>query len=729
MPEIDFSQPAPDYGAMVDAAAKKHGVDPDLAMNVVQQGEWYGKDSSRWNPRARSPKGATGIMQLMPDTGRRFGATDLTDPAQNIDAGVRYLKTLSDRYRGDWRLTAAAYNAGEGRVKNRVPRIKETQDYVNRVAPDIDFTKPAEQHSAGEIDFTKPAQAASGKQALDISKLPKLQVPESQRPGYYDKIVREHLQQPSSGLHGVTATAEATPNPSMLTEAARSVYDTQSALPLGIGSPGGVPLVGKAISATGQIISGIPEVAKDVGDFLMGKGGQVVLGKQEPTDDPVNRAMEQTGQAVTNIGERLYAGAPKGIVTDIQGAVGEAVPMIVAGEAGLPGITAQTYAQARGAGESAPKAGIRTAANIAGLGAGQKLATKLGGSYLAKVLGYTVGQETVTQIEQAIEQGKLPDPKEVGISTFKNALFNAGFAIHGQVHDGPRSTAHTPLGEAHDPVTLQGEVEREADSLPSQIDRVRQGTQDYARVADPSVTRDKLPVKKGELEAQGIGVTKTPQGWFAHRPDRLNRTNLRERVKAEAEQQQQTVEPIDEAELSETAQAYQEGQLGSPPQRFIPQPRQGVNISRLDQQAREGAAQRSQAAEAEGRREVRPEDESEGGQPDARIGIQVQREGGPLGEPRSPVDERPGLQLERGEVDRVRDGQQAQEAASPQTPKKANSVEQMKQMADDAESAEREEYGKFKEQQEEVRRKRIEEGRKFRMDCSRQGGAFTIPGV
>lgn len=130
-------QPAPtqpavapdDYGAMIAQAAHKYGVDPDLARAIALNGEGAGSYAS---PTARSPKGATGIMQVMPTTAP---GVDLTDPAANIDAGVHYIKTLSDQFHGDPALTAAAYNAGPQAVTDHggVPPFKETQAYVQRV--------------------------------------------------------------------------------------------------------------------------------------------------------------------------------------------------------------------------------------------------------------------------------------------------------------------------------------------------------------------------------------------------------------------------------------------------------------------------------------------------------------------------------------------------------------------------------------------------------------------
>lgn len=116
------------FGSVIYNAAKKHHVSPELVAAVARA-------ESAFHPEARSHRGAVGVMQLVPRTGRWLGVTDLSDPIQNIVAGARYLRYLSDRFGGNEDHVIAAYNAGEGNVRrfDGVPPFNETRDYVERV--------------------------------------------------------------------------------------------------------------------------------------------------------------------------------------------------------------------------------------------------------------------------------------------------------------------------------------------------------------------------------------------------------------------------------------------------------------------------------------------------------------------------------------------------------------------------------------------------------------------
>jgi hypothetical protein len=113
---------------IVQEAAQRHSLDPALVKAVITT-------ESGWNTRAISQKGAVGLMQLIPSTAQRFGVGNPFDPAQNVEGGTTYLKTLLDRYNGDLTKSLAAYNAGERAVdlSGGVPAYRETQQYVQKV--------------------------------------------------------------------------------------------------------------------------------------------------------------------------------------------------------------------------------------------------------------------------------------------------------------------------------------------------------------------------------------------------------------------------------------------------------------------------------------------------------------------------------------------------------------------------------------------------------------------
>ena len=151
----------------VAAAAERHGVDPLLVHSVIRV-------ESNYNPVAVSPKGAAGLMQLIPATARRFGVTDSFDVHDNIEAGVKYLKYLQEMFGND-RLAVAAYNAGESAVMRYggVPPYRETMNYVKRVGQELQAARqlsaaaapapPAAPQTAGAataaVPETRPVEA------------------------------------------------------------------------------------------------------------------------------------------------------------------------------------------------------------------------------------------------------------------------------------------------------------------------------------------------------------------------------------------------------------------------------------------------------------------------------------------------------------------------------------------------------------------------------------------
>lgn len=125
--EAFFSSTIP-FGDLILREAKKNDLAPELIAAVIKQ-------ESMFRPHVRSSAGAVGLMQLVPRTGRKMGARNLLDPQQNIAAGAKYLRYLSDEFNGNEKKFIAAYNAGEGNVKKfgGTPPFKQTRDYVHKV--------------------------------------------------------------------------------------------------------------------------------------------------------------------------------------------------------------------------------------------------------------------------------------------------------------------------------------------------------------------------------------------------------------------------------------------------------------------------------------------------------------------------------------------------------------------------------------------------------------------
>ncbi|HSN67615.1 MAG TPA: lytic transglycosylase domain-containing protein [Thermoanaerobaculia bacterium] len=124
----DFFKSEVPFGSIIYKEAKKNDLSPELVAAVVQT-------ESNFKPTARSGVGAQGLMQLMPKTGRWMGGTNLTNPADNVRAGAKYLRYLNERFDGDETKVLAAYNAGEGNVRRYggVPPFRETRNYVMKV--------------------------------------------------------------------------------------------------------------------------------------------------------------------------------------------------------------------------------------------------------------------------------------------------------------------------------------------------------------------------------------------------------------------------------------------------------------------------------------------------------------------------------------------------------------------------------------------------------------------
>ncbi len=142
---------------LVATVAARHDLSPQLIHAVI-------KTESNYNPYAISPKGALGLMQLMPSTARRFSVDHVFDPQENIEGGARYLKYLLELYNGDYPLALAAYNAGEAAVAkyNGIPPFPETRNYVVQVKNNLQKLAAAAQAQQAPPPAAQPAPPPSG---------------------------------------------------------------------------------------------------------------------------------------------------------------------------------------------------------------------------------------------------------------------------------------------------------------------------------------------------------------------------------------------------------------------------------------------------------------------------------------------------------------------------------------------------------------------------------------
>ena len=151
---VTADQTSERYRPLVESISRKNGVDPNLIDAMI-------RTESNYNAWAVSPKGAIGLMQLIPETGRRFGVQNFFDPQQNIEGGVRYIKYLLEMFEGNVDLSLAAYNAGENLVARiqKIPPFPETRDYVRKIR--AVYTKPFSASLASSLKSDPIAQENS----------------------------------------------------------------------------------------------------------------------------------------------------------------------------------------------------------------------------------------------------------------------------------------------------------------------------------------------------------------------------------------------------------------------------------------------------------------------------------------------------------------------------------------------------------------------------------------
>ncbi len=171
---LGFPQPHVDLSEVVNSASDRYRLDPDLVNSVI-------KAESGFNSRAVSPKGARGLMQLMPGTASQLGVPNAFDPQANVEGGTRYLRELLERYNFDLVKALAAYNAGPQRVEQYggVPPYYETRAYVARIVRDFNKKKMAQEKSASAKAGQAKRAATPGSTAKATTSLPK---PQNTRP-------------------------------------------------------------------------------------------------------------------------------------------------------------------------------------------------------------------------------------------------------------------------------------------------------------------------------------------------------------------------------------------------------------------------------------------------------------------------------------------------------------------------------------------------------------------
>lgn len=422
------------YDDIINAAGQKYGIDPDLLRAQMMQ-------ESKGNPKAISPKGASGLMQLMPGTAKELGVDNIFDPQQNIMGGAKYMRQLIDKY-GDLDSAVQAYNMGPGAFdkfkagNGSIP--KETSDYLNLVSSNFSKLKqgvtPQPMENKGALDAwlgqEKPSQEGKattldawlgGNQPIPQGQKTSAPSPAHEQPGFGSELGRQ------IGLTGRAAVTGVTSLPNMVGDAANSLINMGVR---GVNRLAGtsIPELAMPSAVTQQAMNavGVPQpqnaterVVQNVASTMAGTAPNVGLGNLlAQSANPIAKAIGQGTAALP--GMQVTSGA------------GSALGSALAQEAGLGPVGQILGGLAGGIGgavaPSAALVGARNAAN-AGQSLGQSVKNvvqpvtapeKYVGSNLAKQLGTAEAQRLASAIKSAPEfvPGSSPTLAQVGATPY-----------------------------------------------------------------------------------------------------------------------------------------------------------------------------------------------------------------------------------------------------------------------------------------------------------------------
>jgi hypothetical protein len=276
MPNMPSQQ---DVSAHVTEAAQQHGVPESLLRALIQQ-------ESQFNPKAMSPKGAQGLMQLMPATARQLGVQDPYDPRENIQGGTKHFKGLLTKYQGDVSRALAAYNAGEVPVDkhNGVPPFPETQDYVKRILANYQGGNLPMPVAQAQEEAPEPWQGAS-----EVLRDPTSRQPVPPAPGL--------MQRAWNAVSGAFSQSEPTPVDGLDPSYVAARYPMQTAI--GEAAKGGFPLTAMGASpaaktppSLGQYIDDIAHVSQGTIGGVIGNSPRILPRRGKPVAAPAAEVVE-----------------------------------------------------------------------------------------------------------------------------------------------------------------------------------------------------------------------------------------------------------------------------------------------------------------------------------------------------------------------------------------------------------------------------------------------------